>query len=193
MNKKFVVRMIVGALMMGTSAVSMAAANSLGGSNATISGSVVSPTCTVTSWPTDIAFTPVSVADYAALSHGERIQSISQGQFELTNCPASRAMKFTVTAPAHARGNVFQALVQDSSGVNIDGLGISFTQDPSGTNFWYLDGTEHGLGTTDAQGNLNIPAHAVLIKRGNEQTPSVKGAAFSGDFKTVMQYTVSYD
>ncbi|MCZ7340750.1 hypothetical protein ACRWU7_24840 [Escherichia coli] len=60
MNKKFIVRMMVGALMMGSSAVSMAAANNVGGSQATISGSVVSPTCTVTSWPTDIQFNPVN-------------------------------------------------------------------------------------------------------------------------------------
>lgn len=193
MNKKIVVRTMVGALMMGASAVSMAAANNVGNSQATIAGSIVSPTCTVTSWPTDITFSPISVADYSALSHGAKIQEVSQGNIELANCPANKAMKFTVSSSSQAQGNAFQALVQDASGVDITGLALSLTADTSGTNYWYVDGSERGLGTTDAQGRLTVPANAVLLKRGSNTTPTVNGAAYSGNFSTVIKYTVSYD
>lgn len=194
MNKRFVVRMMVGTLLMGTSAVSMAAANNVGRSQATISGSVVSPTCTVTSWPTDITFNPVSVADYATLSHNSVIQNMQQGQFELENCPANTTMKYTVTAPHRAQGNDFQALVQDASGKEVSGLALSFTAQSGGNSgYWYLDGSERGLGTTNAQGSLSVPAYAILLKRGNSSAPTVDGAAYSGDFSTVIQYSVSYD
>ncbi|EIY8589846.1 TPA: type 1 fimbrial protein [Escherichia coli] len=193
MNKKFIVRMMVGALMMGSSAVSMAAANNVGGSQATISGSVVSPTCTVTSWPTDIQFNPVNVAEYATLSHNSVIQEVSQGQFELANCPANTAMKFTVSVPQTAQGNIFQALVQDASGREVRGLALSFVAAQGSSNYWYLDGSERGLGTTNGQGSLSVPAYAVLLKRGGEPAPTVNGVAYSGNFSTTLQYTVSYD
>lgn len=56
MNKKILVSLIAGTVMMSTSIASMAAANPVGTHNTTVSGSFVSPTCMVTEWPQDISF-----------------------------------------------------------------------------------------------------------------------------------------
>ncbi|HIE1439257.1 TPA: fimbrial protein [Enterobacter hormaechei] len=193
MNKKIIVRMIVGALMMGTSAASMAAANAVGSNSATINGSVVSPTCTVTSWPTDITFDPVSVADFANATHNSQLQVKPQGQFTLTNCPAQKQMKYTVRSVKQAQGNPYQALVQTADGREVSGFALSFSTLESFTVPWTLNGAEATLGTTDDQGNLNVPAFAALVKRGGASTPTVDGNPWSGNFSTVINYTVSYD
>ncbi len=120
-------------------------------------------------------------------------QKVSQGQFELANCPANTAMKFTVTATQQAVGNRFQALVQEASGREVSGLALSFAAASGSANYWYLDGSERGLGITNDQGSLSIPAYAFLLKRGNNPAPNVNGVAYTGNFSTTLQYTVSYD
>ncbi|WP_312698724.1 hypothetical protein, partial [Escherichia coli] len=53
-----------------------------------------------------------------------------------------------------------------------------------------LDGTVQGLGTSDANGNLTVPVYAAVVKRGNPVAQD--GADWTGNFKGVFTYTVSY-
>ncbi|EPB0120499.1 hypothetical protein ACQ9SK_004603 [Escherichia coli] len=114
MNKKIIVSLIAGTVMMSASIASMAAANPVGTHNTTVSGSFVSPTCMVTEWPQDISFDPISVADWGNYNVQETIQVKSQGQFVLTGCPANTGMKYSVTAETLAQGNPYQALAKDA-------------------------------------------------------------------------------
>ncbi|WP_258129291.1 hypothetical protein [Escherichia coli] len=192
MNKKILVSLIAGTVMMSTSIASMAAANPVGTHNTTVSGSFVSPTCMVTEWPQDISFDPISIADWANYNIQETVQVKSQGQFVLTGCPANTAMKYSVTAETLTQGNVYQALAKDADdGQTLNGIGISFSASENGATTWRLDGTEANMGTTDSQGGLSVPAFALLKKRSS----IVKNnqAWNGGNFNQVNTYSISYD
>lgn len=192
MNKKILVRLIAGTVMMSTSIASMAAANPVGTHNTTVSGSFVSPTCMVTEWPQDISFDPISVADWGNYRIQETVQVKSQGQFVLTGCPANTAMKFSVTAETLAQGNPYQALAKDTGdGQTLNGFGISFSATENGATTWILDGTEGNFGTTDNQGGLSVPTFAFLKKRGN--LTKNNQVWDGGNFNQVNTYTISYD
>ncbi|EAQ9951493.1 hypothetical protein EAP37_21025 [Salmonella enterica] len=192
-NKKIIVSLIAGTVMMSASIASMAAANPVGTHNTTVSGSFVSPTCMVTEWPQDISFDPISVADWGNYNVQETIQVKSQGQFVLTGCPANTSMKYSVTAETLAQGNPYQALAKDADdGQTLNGLGISFSASESGATTWKLDGTEANLGRTDNQGGLSVPAFALLKKRGTNITKNNQ-VWDGGNFNQVNTYTISYD
>lgn len=192
-NKKIIVSLIAGTVMMSASITSMAAAHPVGTHQTTVSGSFVSPTCMVTEWPQDISFDPISVADWRNYSIQDTIQAKSQGQFVLTGCPANTTMRYSATAETLAQGNPYQALAKDADdGQTLVGLGISFSSTERGTTVWKLDGTEGNLGTTDNQGNLSVPTFAFLKKRGNSL--SKNGQVWNGgNFNQVNTYTISYD
>lgn len=192
LNKKILVSLITGTVMMSASVASMAAAHLVGNSpSVTVSGSFVSTTCTVT-WPQNISFDPISIADWANYNTQETVQVKSQGQIELHGCPANTAMKFSVAAETLAQGNVYQALAKDADdGQTLNGLGISFSATENGATLWKLDGTEGNLGTTDNQGDLSVPAFAILKKR---DTLTKNNQAWDGgSFNQVNIYTISYD
>lgn len=192
LNKKILVSLITGTVMMSASVASMAAAKVVGTHNTTVSGSFVSTTCTVTEWPQDISFDPISIADWANYNTQETVQVKSQGQFELHGCPANTTMKYSVSAETLAQGNVYQALAKDADdGQTLNGLGISFSATENGATLWKLDGTEANLGTTDNQGDLSVPAFAILKKRDN--LTKNNQAWDGGSFNQVNTYTISYD
>ncbi|ELZ1652431.1 hypothetical protein STT07_003661 [Cronobacter sakazakii] len=191
MNKNLIVRTILATVMMGASAASMAAANQVGTHTATISGSFVSPTCTVTEWPQDISFDPISVADWGKYAAQQVVQSKAQGRFALSGCPANTAVKYSVSVPNIAEGNSYQALAVAADGEKLNGFGVRFSATSDFAGVWKVDGTEANLGRTDAQGQLTVPAYAQIVKRGN--LTKGNGPWTGGNFSVVATYNVSYD
>lgn len=192
MNKKTIARVVFLACMMGVSTSSMAAANQAGSSQANISGSFVASTCTVTQWPSDINFDPISMSDWNTYSHSQKYQVKGQGNFVLANCPAQTQMKYTVTADDLAQGNPLQALARTADGKLIQGMGISFSATENFASEWYLDGREANLGSTNDQGGLTVPAYVALVKRAGPLMADGKQWN-GGAFNTIIRYTVSYD
>ncbi len=193
MNKKLIVRMIVGAVMMGSSAASMAATNQVGTHTSVLNGSFVGATCSVVEWPQDVNFDPINIADWGNFAIQQGVQIQSHGKFQLEGCPADTPMKYTVTAPNLAQGNQYQALALANDGGLLQGFGIRFSAsgDFSGP-VWKLDGTEANLGRTNAQGELEVPAFAQIVKR----SPNLSKAGQpwdGGNFSTNVTYTISYD
>lgn len=192
MDKNIFTRLILGVAMVASSSASMAAANNLGSHTTTVNGSFVAPTCMVTEWPQDIQFDPVSVADFEqTYSIGSEIQTKSQGQFVLSNCPVNTVIKYTVSAENTAPGNAYQALAKADDGEVLNGFGIRFSATPDFGTLWQLDGTEKNLGTTNAQGELTVPAYAQMVRRGSLTKNGQTWAG--GNFTQLNTYSISYD
>ncbi|HAX5210030.1 TPA: type 1 fimbrial protein [Escherichia coli] len=186
-KKTLIAHIISGGLLICTSAVSMAATNTIGTHQQRITATVTSGTCSVT-WPTDVNFS-INSAD-TAVSNGTQIgETISAGNFILTGCPASTAIKYSVSAGATAQGNTYQGLFTDSSGADINSLGYRLSSQENFSSQWNLAGTDMNLGTTDSSGELTVPVYAELIKRGS----STAAIAASGDLNAVVTYTIGYN
>ncbi|EIZ9238683.1 MULTISPECIES: hypothetical protein [Cronobacter] len=191
MNKNLIVRTLLATVMMGASAASMAAANNVGSHSSNITGSFVNATCTVVEWPQDVAFDPISVSDWAKYTANQPVQTKSHGKFVLDNCPANTAIKYSVSVPHVADGNIYQAFGESDDGKVVKGFGVLFSGAENFANVWRLDGQEANLGRTNDQGQLTTPAYVRIVKRGNLNQD---GASWDGgNFKVVATYNVSYD
>lgn len=185
MNKNITAQIIAGVLLLGASAASMAATNTVGSHQQRVALSVTSGTCNVT-WPTDVSFT-VSSAD-TGVSHGAAIGNTQEaGSFVLTGCPASTAMKFSVQAANTAQGNPYQGLFTAASGNTVSNIAYMLSSTENFSVQWDLSGKEGNLGTTDTNGDLTVgPVYAKVIKRGS-------GTVTPGELSSVVTYTISYD
>ncbi|EFD5004849.1 type 1 fimbrial protein [Escherichia coli] len=183
MKNKVLAVMILTGLTIGTA--SAASGDLVGTAQQTINGSIVNATCNI-EFPTDYTFQPITRATWDANTISEGVGTELTGNIKLTQCPVNTAMTYTVDAKDKAQGNPYMSLVRAEDGsVQSDiGIRLGTTPDGMGTQ-WDLTGKTLNLGTTDANGDLDIPVYATVVKLGD-------ATGFSGKFSSVVTYTVNY-
>lgn len=183
MKNKVLAAMIITGLTIGTA--SAASGDFIGSAQQTINGSIVNSTCTV-EFPNDHTLQSISRAawDQATMSSG--VLTELAGNIILSNCPADTELTYTVDAKDKAQGNPYMSQVrgEDDSLQTDIGIRLGTTADGMGTQ-WDLTGKTLNLGSTDAQGSLEVPVYATVVKLGD-------ATGFNGKFSSVMTYTINY-
>ncbi|HAZ3475071.1 TPA: type 1 fimbrial protein [Escherichia coli] len=181
--KKALLAMVLASLVVGTA--NAASGDFIGSAQQTINGSIVNSTCTI-EFPADYTFPPVSRSAWDATTTSAGVVTELTGNIRLTQCPANTALTYTVDAKDKAQGNPYMSLVSAEDGTVQSDIGIRFgtTADGLGTQ-WDVTGKTLNLGSTDANGDINIPVYATLVKLGD-------ATGFSGKFSSVVTYTVNY-
>lgn len=170
---------------LGIGSANAASGDFIGSAQQTINGSIVNSTCTI-EFPGEYTFQPVSRSAWDATTTSSGVATELTGNIKLVQCPANTAMTYTVDAKNKAQGNPYMSLVSAEDGTVQSDIGIRLgtTADGMGTQ-WDLTGKTLNLGTTDANGEINIPVYATLVKLGD-------ATGFSGKFSSVVTYTVNY-
>ncbi|CAD5644496.1 P pilus assembly protein, pilin FimA [Escherichia coli] len=183
MNKLALAAVITAAVSVTGS--SYAAEHYLGDAQQTISGTIVSSTCTV-SFPHDHQFKPISRNAWDQLKVNEGVLTELTGSINLEGCPAGTKFTYSVDAQDKDPNNPYVGIVrgEDNKPINDIVIRLGTTNDGSGTQ-WDLTGKSLNLGSTDKNGALDIPVYATIVKRG--EAPD-----FTGKFSTLISYTVNY-
>lgn len=170
---------------LGIGSANAASGDFIGSAQQTINGSIVNSTCTI-EFPGDHTFQSVSRSAWDATTTSAGVVTELTGNIKLAQCPANTALTYTVDAKDKAQGNPYMSLVSAEDGTVQSDIGIRLgtTADGQGTQ-WDLTGKTLNLGTTDANGEINIPVYATLVKLGD-------ATGFSGKFSSVVTYTVNY-
>ncbi len=179
------------AALMLTCSVYAASGDVVGTQDVTINGSIVNSTCNV-SFPNDYTFAPINLSAWKSAQTQDALDSQEIGNITLSGCPASTEFNYKITTPHVTQGNVWQAnAVTSDTGDVIEAIGLRMMLGANDIGkVAKLDGTAQGLGTSDANGNLTVPVYAAVVKRGNPVAQD--GADWTGNFKGVFTYTVSY-